>query len=86
MTVRPGELLPPADFEAQQVKLTERLGRPASQTELLSSFLYPKVFDDYCDFWTKMALSHVSQHYHLHGMVVGDSFEVTPDAAAVMSF
>eukprot|EP00946_MAST-07B_sp_MAST-7B-sp1_P004555 g4555.t1 len=84
MTVRPGELLPPADFEAQQVKLTERLGRPASQTELLSSFLYPKVFDDYCDFLDKNGpVTCLPTLPFWYGMVVGDSFEVTlPDAAA----
>ncbi len=84
MTVRPGELLAPADFDAQQVILTERLGRAATQTELLSSFLYPKVFGDYCDFLDENGpVTCLPTRPFWYGMVVGDKFEMTlPDAAA----
>lgn len=44
---RPGATLPPADFEAEAEKLEKRLERPATKREVLSSLLYPKVFDDF---------------------------------------
>ncbi len=84
MTVRPGELLAPADFVAQQAALTERLGRPAKQTELLSSFLYPKVFADYCDFLDENGpVTCLPTAPFWYGMQVGESFScVLPDQAS----
>jgi pyruvate carboxylase len=50
MTVRPGELMPPADFNVKKVVLEEKLGRAPTMEEILSSSLYPKVYDDYLKF------------------------------------
>lgn len=47
ITVRPGELLEPADFEAIREKLFERLERPVTSHEVLAYALYPKVFEEY---------------------------------------
>ena len=47
ITVRPGELLEPADFEAIREKLFERLQRPVTSHEVLAYALYPKVFEEY---------------------------------------
>ncbi|MFP3356993.1 pyruvate carboxylase [Planococcus sp. SIMBA_143] len=47
ITVRPGELLEPADFEAIREKLFERLKRPVTSHEVLAYALYPKVFEEY---------------------------------------
>ena len=46
MTKRPGELMPPADFAQKATELTTTLGRTPTQDEIMSSFLYPKVFND----------------------------------------
>jgi hypothetical protein len=46
MTKRPGELMPPADFAQKATELTSTLGRTPTQDEIMSSFLYPKVFND----------------------------------------
>ena len=46
-TSRGGEHIEPHDFEASARRLSERLGRAASESELLSDALYPDVFDDY---------------------------------------
>nr|PZN70768.1 MAG: pyruvate carboxylase [Bacillota bacterium] len=46
ITVRPGELLPPIDFEAKQKELSARLGRPATHREVLSEVLFPGLVEE----------------------------------------
>jgi pyruvate carboxylase len=43
---RPGASLPPADFEKTRAELAQQIGRSASDRELLSYLLYPRVFPD----------------------------------------
>jgi pyruvate carboxylase len=47
ITGRPGESLPPADFEQTRQEIAKLLGYEPSQKEILSSLLYPKVFEDF---------------------------------------
>jgi len=47
ITDRAGEHLEPHDFEAATKRLSERLDRAPTESELLSDALYPDVFDDY---------------------------------------
>src|SRR6202034_4107323 len=47
LTVRPGELLPPADLDAERAAARASLGRPISEFELASHLMYPKVFAQY---------------------------------------
>jgi pyruvate carboxylase len=47
VTGRPGESMPPADFQAAEKKVAEIVGRTASPKEVLSWLLYPRVFQDY---------------------------------------
>ena len=47
ITVRPGELLEPVDFEALKEELLKELGREATNFEVLAYALYPKVFLEY---------------------------------------
>lgn len=44
---RPGSRLPPVDFAAKRQELESSLQRPVLETEILSSLLFPTVFDDY---------------------------------------
>lgn len=44
---RPGELLPPEDFDAIKKMLKEKFGLEGTDEEALSYALYPKVFEDY---------------------------------------
>jgi pyruvate carboxylase len=44
---RPGELLPPADLDAERAAVRAALGRPISEFELTSHLMYPKVFAQY---------------------------------------
>jgi pyruvate carboxylase len=41
LTVRPGELLPPIDFDRQALSLEAKVGRPVSRREVLSELLFP---------------------------------------------
>ena len=47
ITVRPGELLEPVDFDALKEELTNEIGKNVSDQDLLAYALYPKVFVDY---------------------------------------
>ncbi len=47
---RPGETLPPIDFEQASQKLVAILGREPSQQEILSWVMYPGVFKDYANY------------------------------------
>jgi pyruvate carboxylase len=47
LDVRPGELLPPADLDAERKRAEAKVGRAISDHELASYLMYPKVFADY---------------------------------------
>jgi len=47
LTGRPGELLAPADLEAERAAVGAALRRPISEFELASHLMYPKVFAQY---------------------------------------
>lgn len=47
ITVRPGELLVPVDFEELEKTLFHKLGRQVTSHDLISYALYPKVFLDF---------------------------------------
>ena len=44
---RPGETLPPADFEAAGEEIAKFLGRAPTRREVVTYLLYPKVYKDY---------------------------------------
>jgi pyruvate carboxylase len=47
LTGRPGAHLPPADLEAERVKIQQRLPRPVTDEDLASYLMYPRVWMDY---------------------------------------
>jgi acetyl-CoA carboxylase carboxyl transferase alpha subunit len=47
LTSRPGDSLPPADFVAERAALQHKWGPAITAEDVISSILYPKVFDDY---------------------------------------
>src|SRR5450755_1699585 len=47
LSVRPGELLPPADLDAERRLAQTKVGRAITEDELASYLMYPKVFADY---------------------------------------
>ncbi|MCA9082005.1 MAG: pyruvate carboxylase, partial [Planctomycetaceae bacterium] len=46
-TGRPGDTLHPADFAAEEKRVTDLLGRPATNQDVLSSLQYAKVFEEF---------------------------------------
>ena len=44
---RPGETLPPVDFKAIGDQLATKMGRQANMREIVTSALFPKVFDEF---------------------------------------
>jgi len=47
LTVRPGEVLPPADLEQERRTAEQKTGRTVTDAELASYLMYPKVFVEY---------------------------------------
>ena len=47
ITERPGAMLPPVDLGARAADLEERTGRAPSPEDVISSVLYPTVYDDF---------------------------------------
>ena len=47
--VRPGSLIAPVDLGAKKSELSDKLGRAASEQDLASWMMYPKVFGDYAE-------------------------------------
>lgn len=77
ITVRPGELLEPADFDEIGKMLFEKLDRPVTSHEVLAYALYPKVFEEYTA--TNKTFGDVSvldTLTFLYGMRLGEEIEV----------
>lgn len=77
ITVRPGELLEPADFDEIKKTLYDKLERPITSHEVLAYALYPKVFEEYTT--TNVQFGNVSvldTLTFLYGMRLGEEIEV----------
>lgn len=77
ITVRPGELLEPADFDEIKKILFDKLERPVTSHEVLAYALYPKVFEEYTA--TNQQFGEVSvldTLTFLYGMRLGEEIEV----------
>lgn len=74
---RPGELLEPQDFETDAKHLKETYDIEPTQRHLISYALYPKVFEDYLDFYNEYGdLSHMGSDIYFHGLYEGETCEV----------
>ena len=51
LTDRPGDSLPPADFEAAESRLTSVLRLKPTRRDVVSSLLYPKVYQEFAEHW-----------------------------------
>ena len=77
ITVRPGELLEPVDFDALQVELTKEVGRSVSKKDVIAYALYPKVFLDYVKTIEQFDdISNLDTPTFLYGMRLGEEIEV----------
>lgn len=77
ITVRPGELLPPDDFDAFRKHLIDDLGLEGTDRELVSYSMYSKVFDDYIK---KLRSSgnfrNMESDTFFHGIALGQTTEI----------
>jgi pyruvate carboxylase len=87
ITHRPGELLEPADLEAERRKAAERVGHPIDDRQLVSWLLYPNVFpelsrhrEEYSD------TSFVPTPVFLYGLEPGQetSIEIEPGKTLIV--
>ncbi len=77
ITVRPGELLPDADFEQLRNDLHKKLGRPVTSHEVLSYVLYPKVYEEYLAMTKEFGdVSVIETPEFLYGMLLGEEIEI----------
>ena len=77
ITVRPGELLPPDDFEAFRKHLTEDLGLEGTDQELVSYSMYSKVFDDYIKKLREVGnFRNMESDTFFHGIALGQTAEI----------
>lgn len=77
ITVRPGELLQPVNFEKLAEELKEKTGREPSKKDLLAYALYPKVFEEYCSMRAQFGdISVLDTPTFLYGLKLGEEIEV----------
>ena len=78
---RPGETLPPVDFEAIGMQLKPKMGREATMREIVSSALYPKVFDEYVSHVRSYGdVSLIPTSAFFFGPAIGEEFSVDIEA------
>ncbi|MEG0472344.1 MAG: pyruvate carboxylase [Solibacillus sp.] len=77
ITVRPGELLAPVDFEALSVELEGKIKRTPSKQEILAYALYPKVFEQFTQAFDLFGdISVLDTPTFLYGLKLGEEIEV----------
>lgn len=76
ITVRPGELLEPIDFEALRTELSKQMEEP-TDFDVLAYALYPKVFLEYQEFCNRFGdMSVLDTPTFFYGMRLGEEIEV----------
>ena len=77
ITVRPGELLEPINFEQLEKQLVDKFNVPISKKDVLAYALYPKVFEDYLAASSLFGdISVLDTPTFLYGLRLGEEIEV----------
>lgn len=85
ITVRPGELLPPEDFDKIREYLKEKYKYEPENKDLLSYALYPDVFEDYIKFVLESGnVSRMGSDVFFHGLAEGETCEIEVAEGRVM--
>jgi pyruvate carboxylase len=89
LTDRAGATLPPADFAAARKQLEGKLDRPATDQDVVSYLLYPKVFTEFADHQAKYSdVGVLPTPVFFYGMQKGDevSVEIEPGKVLIIKF
>ena len=74
ITCRPGELLPPIDFESVREKLQTMTRDPINMRAILSYCLYPKVYEEYRSHRQEYGyIMRMGSHVFFNGMALGET-------------
>lgn len=85
ITVRPGEILEPVDFDDVSKKLAEELHDEPNIRNILSYTLYPKVYRDYLKFLNEYGdLSNLESHVFFYGLNEGETCEIELEEGRIM--
>ena len=85
ITVRPGELLEPEDFNKTKEYLDQKYNMDASMKEILSFALYPKVYEDYLvNIEAEGDFRHMGSDVYFLGLNEGETCEVKLEEGKVL--
>ena len=85
ITVRPGKLLDPEDYEADKNYLRTIMDHEPSDRDVTSYSLYPKVFEEYVTNFTKYdQLWRMGSDVFFHGLQEGETAEISVDEGQKM--
>lgn len=85
ITCRPGELLPPEDFEKIEEYLSEKYNIVPQRKDLLSYSLYPKVFEDYLKYVEEYGdFSRMGSDIFFHGLREGETGEIEVEEGKIL--
>ena len=74
---RPGDTLPPVEFDAVRAELQSRIDREPSHRDVLSYLMYPKVFVDYSAHLKEYSdVSHVPTGAFFYGLLESEEIQV----------
>jgi pyruvate carboxylase len=78
ITCRPGELLPPADFDEARTALRKVMdGAEPTERDVIAWCLYPKVVEDYYKSREEHGyITRLGSHVYFHGLAVGETNKV----------
>jgi pyruvate carboxylase len=77
ITVRPGELLEPVNFNELKQELADKVGFVPSKEDVLAYALYPKVFEEYAKMYDQFGdISVLDTPTFLYGLKLGEEVEI----------
>lgn len=89
MTTRPGASLPPADLEVPRSTLAKQLARPATDREVVTQLLYPRVHADFLNHLAEYSdVSVLPSPVFFYGMEKGDEIgvDIEPGKTLIIKF
>ncbi len=82
---RPGELADPVDLDATRESLGKQIGRPATDDDLYSHLMYPKVFAEFNEFLIDYdSISGMPTTAFFYGLQVGEEVPIQIDPGKIL--